>query len=935
VLDRRTFICASSFAGILWKTPATSEILPNAKGADFKTARVQIGTPLVGQDNSVFKNWALNLSNLGPNGTTFAYPALLNVDGYPTGTLPADLVAVIPFPQELVTLNTTLVFAWSGDALNGESTAIGVSSATGGFHVTGTTSGTTVHVPKSAPFNTTNLNAHGTDGYIEFNFTGAVPTHLVIGFQNGSHFGNNTLPSKFRRLIFCLKSDYNSVVNATSPADLFSKAYIDAWKALKPKTIRTMNQSGANGGNMTQLRYQNNWATALTFQGNRWVPNCWAGGPGAAGPNITGTNHYICAAAADSPLGPYVMGEVIQGQFQHASTTITSSSAANNGSGNTRLAVASTTDFVNGATCTVTSNLNGQTRTANYTMSNIVANTSIDINLAYDARRSFQLVTPQQTINVNGRGAVPILDVGGSPMTVSINTDQILGTLIYDDLLDGFMLWTSNGTDPGLNTTWPVEVHVALANAIGCNLWYNLPPHLTHKSSAMEETSSIAQTAALISGSITNGCYFEFGNEVWNPSGGFFTTTWAINCAMALGFVQGLFSFYGLCIARTMPVVRTAWGTKPGLTCVNACHAGWPGAVGGQTNLYRLNGAELRNATSPRYASYVNVDYSLAGPTWSRPIDQCDTVSYATYYEGAQCQGDQVNYTNSFASAHNSNAFLSSGGPMGGSAGLLGAADDYASGDPTLMAQGLAWLDWDVRGGLSANIFAQVSGSPGAALYSVSNRLPKNTNVAVAGSVSVPGGLTAGAVYFIVNNTGSSFNLALTANGPPITISNNGSGIQSFGTIGQSTISGLKNFWFINQSVGLYAQFEQIAQSYDGARPPGRSRLTIEHYEGGFGCVAPDLRTCTTIGISTTYAAKINNLLTAYKTSSLLAAAVKQQLDDFFNTAPVLPSGMNHSVTGSWYEMTGGDRWSIYRGNVYTAQWQSASAVATYNNGTP
>src|SRR5699024_10995890 len=133
---------------------------------------------------------------------------------------------------------------------------------------------------------------------------GSAGRRPAITFNAGTYTG-------FRGLIFCKKFDrtgannYNAIMNAVEPQDLINPDFITDLKALKPKTIRPIGWTGPNDNNIfTQHRIRKNWKTNVGFAIPSWIPNCWAGGPGTAGPNITsgrGGNAFVASAATDTP----------------------------------------------------------------------------------------------------------------------------------------------------------------------------------------------------------------------------------------------------------------------------------------------------------------------------------------------------------------------------------------------------------------------------------------------------------------------------------------------------------------------------------------------------------------------------------------------------------------------------------------------------------
>lgn len=580
--------------------------------------KVIINTNFV--DGATFKNWMLTFGSIQALTAGYAYPSVLNVDQYPVGTIGSAIQGQGSTPSN-VTSGTTCVLAWTGTV---SAAGMGIQNGSPGFTVTAGAS----FVSGSTAFN---LNVVGTNGYIEFNWNGTVPSHFTFAFQNGATFTGLT------GLILCVKSDYASIIAATNAGQLIAPAYVSAMAGLSPKAVRPMSWSNPNGGNnLTQHQYRMNWQTVLNYSSNVWIPNCWAG-------SSSGTNAYTASAATDTPAA-YTMGEVLQLQFINASTTGT------------------------------------------------------------------------QTINVGARGIVPLFNMFGSALASNAIAANALATLIYDDLLGGYLV-----TFSGLTGNVPVEVQIGLANQLGCPLWYNFPPHITYQNSTMEPTNSVTQIAALIASTLTSGCYFEYANEVWNSAAGFQHTSWAANCGAALGFPNtqpnNYDSFYGFRVATIMPLVVTAWGVKSGLKCVSAFQA-----FGGSTNVsdHRLKGTDLASVANGGQGNVTWISYTgnanfTASP--NRPVDVTDTLAYATYYSGAQCANFDANYINAGGTG------LTTGGPSGWTTGLLGAADAYAAGGATNIANAIAFLDWDIRQGINngaaggQTLLALLSGAGGTGIY--------------------------------------------------------------------------------------------------------------------------------------------------------------------------------------------------------------------------
>jgi hypothetical protein len=519
----------------------------------YLQSKVQSGG---GFDPAALKNLMQNAGSYqcsAVNGPTF-----LNSDNYPSGTLPATWFGSTFVPPLFVA--QTLVFAWKG-------TMTSPSGTTGAFRLDyGAPGFTVVSDPGGVVRGGTyfNLSVEGTDGYVEFVCAGT-PGFTSLIFLDGCTFTN------LSNFIFCRKSDYQSIVNATGPEQLWTDEYISLLRSLNLRTIRSLNFIDVNGppGNFTQHRYRQNWNNGIFF-GSRWLPTCWAG-------SASGTNAYTLAAATDTPAA-YTMGEVVQGLFVNASTT-----------------------------------------------------------------------TPL-TVNVGGRGIVPLFDMTGAALgTIAANSNA---SLIYDALLGGY-LFSSNGNFPayGCPVELPIELFVGLCNRVHVNAWVTLPFHVTTGDSTMEGKNTVYQMVSYMAKALNYGLNLEFGNEIWNFGYPFnLQTTFAANCGVKFGFPsdngrqwQG---FHAYQIVQMAKQAQVAWISKQKLQCVIAFQAFGPPT---STRPYKLKGADLAsvanggqgNATWVSYTGNANL---AVFP--NRPIDVCDVMAYATYWSGHECQNFDGNYTN-------------------------------------------------------------------------------------------------------------------------------------------------------------------------------------------------------------------------------------------------------------------------------------------------
>lgn len=335
------------------------------------------------------------------------------------------------------------------------------------------------------------------------------------------------------------------------------------------------------------------------------------------------------------------------------------------------------------------------------------------------------------TIDFGGSWGVKnlITTLGSTTLGAGAITAAVLATLVYDELLDGWM-YSSGGISPSV----PLEVRLGFANKCGADYWHNIP--------ALYDIASVAAEAAWIRDNLAadRQGYFEWSNETWNPS---FVQFHQCNArGLALGFPSGdnrrQVGYTGLRIRQFMGQVTTTWGSRAGLRRVNAFQGFGPDS---SLSTYQFNGGDLVSATYPVYASYVGVDYNAAP---NRPVDYSDVLSYATYPTGAQLLQFNQNYIDQFNGGF---TFPD----------LLAAADDYDSGDTTRMARALAWVDFDLRQGRRSNgnlgsetLKGHFSGSPShAAIYPVWNSLaagyspPKTVEQYEGASASVDAPTTA------------------------------------------------------------------------------------------------------------------------------------------------------------------------------------------------
>lgn len=248
-----------------------------------------------------------------------------------------------------------------------------------------------------------------------------------------------------------------------------------------------------------------------------------------------------------------------------------------------------------------------------------------------------------------------------------------LVTFVYSAALNAFMAW-SNGESPpgtpiphGLTIGVPLSVQVALCNKLSMDFWGLFPTYF--------DDTSAGSFTTYVKGGLNSGLSFwpEFSNEIWNSQ--FIQTSYAAAVGNAAGMpstdARDYHYFYALRYRQIMGAVATAWSGRSTneLKRVIAFQSGNVSPC----NTYRLQGTDLGA-----------FGYNVAP---NRPIDWCDVMSYATYYQGTELFSAQAAYINAGAIPN-----------------LKAAADDYDSGNPVLMAAALAWVDGAVRNGTTPGL---------------------------------------------------------------------------------------------------------------------------------------------------------------------------------------------------------------------------------------
>jgi len=274
-------------------------------------------------------------------------------------------------------------------------------------------------------------------------------------------------------------------------------------------------------------------------------------------------------------------------------------------------------------------------------------------------------------------------------------------TFTYSALLKGFW-YSGSSLISALNCGVPLETIAEICNRANVNLHYCIPLFYTAAA-----TQSLATFWATNLNSNLSAI-LEYNNEIWNTatfdSGRAAILGAALGIAFSTGSVQQLNSFYGNRVAQLLPASVTGW-TGAGRSRVSMICTMGVSLFGGsipdwQNN--RLNGALLVTSN----AAYAAVGGLGATPGTqyntfpNRPMDFCDALSYAPYYQG----GVISNTIAGFAGAPNAAtiAILTAGKnfALGSTASALSAVEtDLRSGGgggdlATITSQETSWETW-------------------------------------------------------------------------------------------------------------------------------------------------------------------------------------------------------------------------------------------------
>lgn len=594
---------------------------------------------------------------------------LVDTNQYPkSGTLGQNLNGTCNLPVEFTDANTVWVVAWDGNMGSNASPAFQILGSGGtGITVVSTVKG---GVSGSTAFNLNVYSTGGTGGYITFKFNTPKTTTMSWQFNSGAAFDGTLGNLRIYQL------SQESALALSEFAPLFLAKIAD----LNPGSLRFLNWTLNNTSNLADVAAVTP-TTAMNYSGTYFCPALWAG-------KTTGTNDYSATLAGAS---------LADGQTLHLQVGTTNpSSAITNAvdNGNGTLTFTTSADIsayaVTGRSVLVSSVVSSGGTSPQFNNAYVVvSSTSGSVTVTKLTGQSTGTYTSGGTIEpgikfaLNGGSLLPVLDTFGVPLASSTTwIANAVWTLTYNALLNSWVA-LKNGVQQGV----PLSVCIDLCNVTGKDLWFNIP--------SISNVALFNYQMGLINSRLTKTAWLENGNEIWNKANGGFAFSFLYSViGTALGFPTSNSEYfhgvYALRICQLYPLLPALFGGNTSrYKRVFAFQAAADYATVKQFRFEAYDCNPTRGFSG--YNSLVNIDYTVVG---KRPCDLTDYISYAIYSHGAQLQNFDANYTSA----------MTTDGPTGYTVGLLGAADDYATGVAANMANALAWVDWDLRQGTRSSV---------------------------------------------------------------------------------------------------------------------------------------------------------------------------------------------------------------------------------------
>lgn len=275
------------------------------------------------------------------------------------------------------------------------------------------------------------------------------------------------------------------------------------------------------------------------------------------------------------------------------------------------------------------------------------------------------------TLNVNGTGAINVLNAYSTPLSAAGNnfpiggTWQSIATLVYDATLNS---WIKQGGDAtgsiGLDNGVPPELMVRLCAEVGAHPYFVAPVMALDPATDYMPSLAAYCRANAPSWMVPR---FEGPNELWNNAGGFLQTGYANAKAAAYGWGPDFHNWYGKVMSVLGQAISTAYAndrTRYQVICGVQTATG-DSAGGTTTSNPRLASTKYLAQAAPPQSPYTKSPASLwvthvccaqyyTPSEYGTPQEVTDAAAYAAASGNPTLQG-------AIASAYASTANSGSG----------------------------------------------------------------------------------------------------------------------------------------------------------------------------------------------------------------------------------------------------------------------------------
>lgn len=919
------------------------------------------------------------------NSTSYAFPAILNADGYPQST-PASALVLGFYPPP--SYAGSWYIAWSGQFGTGGVAGVSVTSTIAG----GSGSGQNWTQQAGASFITSTtggVSLTGTDGAVEVT-PPATTARVNIAFLTTGTISNVT------NVAMCRTDQVASAAACLAAGAALNPEYVTALRGLNVRVLRFLGWNHVNSSNRSRQTYDTP-TTHIAYAIPQFPPAVW-GGTISSGSYNSGTDTYTGSAPSGWP------GLVDGATVQYFMVSANNSSAP-------KLIVGTDGPI---QIANMGANAAGSSPTVG---SGFIAANKL-MTFVYDATTNLFLAT--QTI-----GNAP----GGLTASVPLSVQAALCNAVRTDCW--FQIPTLYNNAAGIDfaaaiqaslntsnkafieysneigTSGPAFQQYFWANANAAALgfpeayqdWYAL--RMRQLFGAITPTWTSASPLNRVAGAeifmpIPHVVRFRFGGgDMMLDSNGFYTSG-TTNTTITAKIESDAGGSAGTHLKVTATSGRISVGM--GVTC-GTCTGGtiitdWDTGTGGIGN-YNVNNSQLVSSqtitlTPAGTGNAIATDYTTAP---NRPIDYTDVGTIADYFNGAVLAGN-------FAVLQTSKVISSISQANPGVVTVTGASAAWANGDRVHFSSIGSMTQLSSAWTTVANL-----GVNGTDTFTLSNTA-NDSGVTISSDTSAYTAYTSGATASrntpcLIGGAGCSYGLVDAADdyfgGTGTGITNalnwmdndvqNGTQLNSAGTpvSGQSTV----HYLLTDTTAGFKPWTDQVYGASAFNKPQWL-------YEGGYQRIPMTAKQAGQLGIDQFYVAKTWNLFTGYMNDSRFANGVLNLSNGFMTfsnakgpgwlvgpasgvifsgTASISGNVMTTTTGTTWYpgapiwgpgiqagtaiisQLTGtsngagtyllntsqtvgsqsvvsmaNSEWGMYPGDLYSTPFQSYNAVSTFDN---